>query len=288
MTRRVTILALLAFCGYAQEAKTLDSPEWSKPFPAFQIVGNLYYVGTYDLACYLIVTPAGDMLINTGSIGSAPLIRKNIESLGFRLTDVKLLLTTQGHWDHMGGMAEIKRLSGARMAVLEQDVAVVESGGKDDFRWGQDPGAWYDPVKVEQHLHDRQVISLGGTDVTVLWHPGHTKGSASYQLTVADGGTSYRVLIVNLPSINPGVTLLKNDRYPNILNDYASTLLKQKELQPEIFLSSHAGQFALHRKYQPGDVYQPIRFVDPAGYRGAVAAMQAAFDRQVARERAAQ
>jgi metallo-beta-lactamase class B len=115
--------------------------------------------------------------------------------------------------------------------------------------------------------------------------PGHTKGAASYEFTEADGGREYRVLIANLPSINPGVTLLNNPKYPNIMNDYAYTLATLKELHPDIFLASHAGQFGLHRKYQPGDTYQPIRFVDPAGYRAALDQLDAAFHAQLERER---
>jgi metallo-beta-lactamase class B len=139
---------------------------------------------------------------------------------------------------------------------------------------------------VDETLQDGQKVGLGGMELTVHLHPGHTKGAASYEFTVRDDGRDYRVLIANLPSINPGVTLLNNPKYPNIMSDYAHTLATQKELHPEIFLASHASQFGLHRKYQPGDTYQPIRFVDPAGYRAAVDQMQAAFDAQLARERA--
>src|SRR5688572_32739135 len=97
------------------------NPQWSQPFPAFRIVGNLYYVGTYDLACYLIVTPAGNILINTGLAASTPVIKANIEALGFKLADTKILLTTQAHYDHVGAMAEIKRLTGAKMMVDAAD-----------------------------------------------------------------------------------------------------------------------------------------------------------------------
>jgi metallo-beta-lactamase class B len=282
---RVLILLSMAVSALAQQAKDIASDEWTRPFPPFRIVGNLYYVGTYDLACYLIVTPAGNILINTGLAGSAAQIRGNIETLGFRFSDTRLLLATHAHFDHVSAMAEVKRLTGARLAATEAEVTLFENGGKTDFRFGEDRTAWFQPVHVDEKLRDGQKVGLGGTELTVRLSPGHTKGAASYEFTEADGGREYRVLIANLPSINPGVTLLNNPKYPNIMNDYAYTLATLKELHPDIFLASHAGQFGLHRKYQPGDTYQPIRFVDPAGYRAALDQLDAAFHAQLERER---
>ena len=284
---RVWVL-LLAAVALGQTAKDISSDEWTRSFPPLRIAGNLYYVGTYDLACYLIVTPAGDILINTGLAGSAKQIRSNVESLGFHFTDIKLLLATHAHFDHVAAMAEVKRLTGARLAATEPEVNLFESGGKTDFRFGEDKTAWFEPVHVDEKLHDGQKVGLGGMELTVRLSPGHTKGAASYEFTVRDEGRDYRVLIANLPSINPGVTLLNNRNYPNIAPDYARTFAILKELHPEIFLASHASQFGLHRKYQPGDPYQPIRFVDPAGYRAAVDALEAAFHAQLERERTGQ
>ena len=275
----------MAVSALGQQAKDIAADEWSRPFPPFHIVGNLYYVGTYDLACYLIVTPAGNILINTGLADSAAQIRGNIETLGFHFSDTKLLLATHAHFDHVSAMAEVKRLTGARLAATEAEVTLFESGGKTDFRFGEDSSAWFQPVHVDDKLHDGQKVGLGGMELTVHLHPGHTKGAASYEFMEADGGHDYRVLIANLPSINPGVTLWTNPKYPNIMSDYAYTLASLKALKPEIFLASHASQFGLHRKYQPGDTYQPIRFVDPAGYRAALNQLQAAFDAQLERER---
>jgi len=286
MTRRFCILLSMTLCAMAQPAKDSTPAEWSQPFPPFRIVGNLYYVGTYDLACYLIVTPAGNILINTGLADSAARIRANIETLGFHFSDTKLLLATHAHYDHVAAMAGVKRLTGARLAATEPEVALFESGGKADFRFGEDRSAWFQPVHVDERLHDGQKVGLGGVELTVHLHPGHTKGAASYEFMETDGGRDYRVLIANLPSINPGVTLLNNPKYPNIMADYAHTLATLKELHLDIFLASHASQFGLHRKYRPGDAYQPIRFVDPAGYRAAVDQLQAAFDAQLERERA--
>lgn len=285
---RLWIPFLIAASAMAQSAKDASPNEWTRPFPPFRIVGNLYYVGTYDLACYLIVTPAGNILINTGLASSGAQIRSNIERLGFRFADTKLLLATHAHFDHVSAMAEVKRLTGARLAATEPEVALFESGGKSDFRFGDDKSAWFEPVHVDEKLRDRQKIGIGGMELTVILTPGHTKGAASYEFNVHDEGRDYRVLIANLPSINPGVTLMVNPKYPNIMGDYAHSFAILRELQPDIFLASHASQFGLHRKYQPGDTYQPIRFIDPAGYRAAVDSLYAAFEAQLARERKSQ
>jgi len=279
------LLLMIAASAFAQTAKDIAPDEWTRPFPPFRIVGNLYYVGTWDLACYLLVTPAGDILINTGIAGSAAQIRANVESLGFRMSDIKLLLATHAHFDHVGAMAEVKRLTGARLAATEPEVALFESGGKTDFRFGEDKTAWFEPVHVDEKLQDGQKVGMDGTELTVHLSPGHTKGAASYEFIETDEGRDYRVLIANMPSINPGVTLVKNEKYPNIGADYAHTFAILKEMHPDIFLASHAGQFELHRKYQPGDTYSPIRFIDPAGYRAAVSNLEAAFEAQLKRER---
>src|SRR5450755_3844842 len=167
MFRPPFILLILAVSAYAQLAKSLISEEWSRPFPPLRIVGNLYYVGTYDLACYLIVTPAGNILINTGLADSVAQIRANVETLGFKFSDIKLLLATHAHWDHVSAMAEVKRLTGARLAATEAEVPLFESGGKSDFRWGEDSGAWCQPVKVDEKLRDGQTVGLGGVMLTV-------------------------------------------------------------------------------------------------------------------------
>lgn len=283
---RALLPLFLAACACAQQAKIDRPDEWVRSFPPLRIAGNLYYVGTYDLACYLIVTPAGNILINTGVEGSAGQILANVETLGFKLSDTKLLLATHAHTDHVFAIAELKRLTGAKLAATEAEVALFESGGKADFRFGDDPTFWFEPVKVDEILKDGQKIGLGGTELTVRLHSGHTKGAASYEFTVKDSGRDYRVLIANLPSINPGVTLVKNAKYPNILADYARTISLQKEMQPEIFLASHAGQFGLHTKYHPGDPYDLKRFIDPKGFHAAVEQLGASYDAQVEKERA--
>ncbi len=282
---RVFLLLCLTFGLAAQPAASLAPEEWSRPFAPFRIAGNLYYIGTWDLACYLIVTPAGNIVINTGLPDSVPQIQSNIEKLGFRLADTKILTATHAHWDHVAGMAKLKSLTGAKVYATEAEAPLLESGGRTDFRWGKDSGAWFDPVKVDMRLKDGGKISLGGTELTVHLHPGHTKGAASFTFTVKDETRTWRVLLVNMGSINPGVRLTGKPSYPGIAEDYAATFRDQKRLTFDIWVASHASQFNLHRKHKPGDAYDPARFADAAGYRAEVERLEKIYLDQIARER---
>jgi metallo-beta-lactamase class B len=276
---RFLILLAATICAWAQTPES-----WTKPLPAHRIVGNVYYVGTDDLACYLITTRAGNILINTGVDSSAPMIQSSIESLGFKLQDTKILLATHAHTDHVGGMAEMKRLTGAKFLASEAEVELLEDGGASDYLFTE-ARFRFAPVKVDGKLKDGQKVSLGGTELTVYSHPGHTRGAASYGLTVAENGRSYRVLIANMGSINPGTVLIGNKKYPQIADDYARTFREQKKLECDIFLASHAGQYGLHNKWKPGQAYSPDTFVDPAGYQAAVARAEAAYLDWLAKEK---
>ena len=265
----------------------INNPNYVKPFPPVRIAANLYYVGTYDLAVYLITTSAGSILINTGVNDSAAAIRSNIEALGFKLADVKLLLATHGHWDHVAAMAEIKKLTGARMLMHEADADLLESGGGMDFRFPQGRGTIYEPIKVDQRLKDGDKVRLGDTELTVMHHPGHTKGATSFSYVLRDGGQNYNVLIVNMASINPGVQVGFMPAFPDITKAYLGTLERQKQLKPDIWVSSHAGHFNLHEKYKPGDAYDPKRFVDPEGYQAKIRQYEKLFNAQLKKEQEA-
>jgi metallo-beta-lactamase class B len=264
----------------------ISNPDYVKPFPPVRIVGNLYYVGTYDLAVYLISTREGNIIINTGVNDSVPAIRANAESLGFKLADTKLLLATHGHWDHVAAMAEIKRLTGARMLMHEDDAELLETGGGYDFRFPQGRGSIYEPVKVDQRLKDGDKVRLGDVELTAHHHPGHTKGATSFSFTTQDAGRSYNVLIINMGTINPGVNVNFMPAFPKIGEAYASTLARQKQLKPDVWVSSHAGHFDLHRKYKVGDAYDPNRFVDPAGYISKVEFYEKRYLDQLQKDRA--
>ena len=164
----------------------ITNKDWEKPFPGFKIVGNLYYVGTYDLAAYLIATNDGLILINSGAPGSYPLMKDSIEQLGFKLTDIKIITSTHGHWDHVGDLAEFQKVSKARVVMSERDAPVLESGGNLDYRRPEGRGIIYDPIKVDQRLKDGDKFRLGTTEITVINSAGPHAGLD--QLLVPDPG----------------------------------------------------------------------------------------------------
>jgi metallo-beta-lactamase class B len=276
------ILSVIVFPIKAQEVREPQSidPEWSNPFPPFRIAGNLYYVGTYDLSCYLITTSRGNILINTGLAASVSQIKNNIETLGFNFADTRILLTTQAHFDHMGAMAAIKKATGAQLMVEEKEDDVLATGGNSDYALGGH-GSTYQPVKPDRLLHNNDTIKLGSMQLVLLHHPGHTKGSCSYLFTVKDDQRSYRVLIANMPTIITDKPFASIKSYPGITRDYAYTLNVMKNLSFDIWLTSHASQFKLHEKHKPGDSYNPAAFIDQAGYDAEINELQNQFEKKL-------
>jgi metallo-beta-lactamase class B len=262
----ILVLGLLA--GQAIES-------WRRPFPPHRIAGNLYYVGTEDLACYLITTPQGHILINTGLADSTPLIRASIQKLGYRLEDVKILLTMQAHFDHVAAMREIQEISHAKVFATEADAPALEDGGKSDPYFGK--AQWFAPVKVDRRLHDGEVIGFGGTELTVMTTPGHTRGSVSYLMSVMDGGQKRSVAIVNISTVV--MPLVGNPKYPRVVDDYEQSFAKQRKLTPDIWVAGHASQYNMQEKWKTGS------FIDPEGYKRAIAESEQAFRARLAKER---
>lgn len=257
--------------------------DWSKPFPGHRVIGNLYAVGTYDLACFLITSDEGHILINTGLADSAPIIRENIESLGFRLEDVRILLTMQAHYDHAEAFAQIKKATGAELWATADDAPLLEDGGASDPHF---QGEYtFPPVPVDRVLRDGEVIELGKINLTVVESPGHTPGSATYTMTVTENGHDYRVAIANMGSMNPGLRLSKDPTYPGIAEDFAETFRRQKEMEVDVWVAAHASQYGLHDKYKPGDAYSADTFVDPEGFHRLVAHYEALYEKALAAER---
>ncbi|MCC8409396.1 subclass B3 metallo-beta-lactamase [Mucilaginibacter sp. UR6-1] len=284
LLKTTLLIALFAFTAFSASAQKVIEPkdtpaEWSKPYQPFRIAGNLYYVGTYDLASYLVVTPKGNILINTGLANSADIIKKNIATLGFKFKDIKILLTTQAHYDHLGAMAAVKKQTGAKMMVDEADAQVMADGGSSDYALGNGVST-YVPIKADRILHDKDSIILGDTKLTMLHHPGHTKGSCSFLLDVKDAVRTYRVLIANMPSIVTEKKFGEVSEYPAIEKDYAYTFDAMKKLSFDIWVSSHASQFNLHTKHKPGDTYNPAAFIDLKGYDTYLAELDVEFKKK--------
>jgi metallo-beta-lactamase class B len=276
------ILSVTATAALAQKVKEPKpwSDEWAKPYQPFRIAGNLYYVGTYDLACYLITTAQGNILINTGLAASEKQIKQNIKTLGFKFADTKILLTTQAHYDHLGAMAFIKKITGAQLMVNGKDAEVLKDGGSSDYALGG-KGSTFKPVEADRLLHDGDTITLGNMQLVMLHHPGHTKGSCSFLFTVKDEQRAYKVLIANMPTIVTDSTFEKIISYPAIAADYAYTLKAMKNISFDIWVASHASQFNMHSKHKPGDAYNPAAFIDQAGYDAAINELQKEYEEKM-------
>ncbi len=257
--------------------------EWARPFPGHRVIGNLYAVGSYDLAVFLVTSEDGHILINTGLEDSTALIRQNIESVGFRLEDVKILLTMQAHWDHTAALAEIRQLTGAEMWATAADAPVLEDGGFSDPHFGGRVS--FPPVKVDKVIEHGEVIELGSAKLTVVETPGHTAGSCSYAMRVTEGGREYAVVIANMGTINPGKRLVADPTYPGVAEDFATTFRRQKNMDVDVWVAAHGSQYGLHGKYRPGDAYDPARFVDPDGFQAAVRRLERRYLEQLETER---
>lgn len=279
-----TLLAVIAFTGCAAAQ---NDPAWTEPFPPFRIAGNLYYVGSKGLANYLITTPQGHILINSDLEANVPLIRASVEKLGFKFTDIKILLISHAHWDHDAGSAMIKQLTGAKYFVMDADVAVVESGGKSDFQYGSTAANLYPPAKVDHVLHDGDEVGLGDALLVAHLTPGHTKGCTTWTMKVKEGGQTHNVVIVGSPNVNPGYRLVGNTLYSRIAEDYERTFRVLNALPCDYFLGAHGNYFDMETKYARFKQGVTTAFIDPDGYKKYVTEREQAFRKELARQRAA-
>jgi len=300
MSHRLRNLLLLGFCGvllitlisrgrssaYPPRALPQGDPSWTEPFPAFRIAGNLYYVGSKGLANYLITTPKGHILINSDLEANVPLIQKSVEQLGFKFSDIKILLISHAHWDHNAGSALIKKLTGAKYMVMDADVDVVESGGKTDFQYGNDQSSLYPPTKVDQVLHDGDRVKWGGAELLAHLTPGHTKGCTTWTIKLNEGGKTFDAVIIGSPNVNPGYKLVGNKQYPGIAEDYEKTFRVLQALHCDYFLGAHGSYFDIETKYAKWKTGVTTAFIDPEGYKAYVAEREQTFRRELAKQNA--
>lgn len=279
--------ALVPTLCLPSEARAQGSPpEWTEPFPPFHIAGNLYYVGSKGLANYLITTPQANILINSDLEANVPLIKASIEKLGFKFSDTQILLISHAHWDHDAGSAKIKELTNAKYMVMDADVPVVESGGKADFQYNSSEFL-YPPTKVDRVLHDLVEVRLGGTTLVAHLTPGHTKGCTTWTMKVSEGGKTYDVVIVGSPNVNPGYKLVRNEKYPQIADDYEGMWRVLKALPCDIFLGAHGAYFQMEEKYKRLQAGVANPFVDPDGYKRFVADKEEEFRAELAKQQRA-
>jgi acetyl esterase/lipase len=249
--------------------------DWFEPFPAHKAAGNVYYVGSKDLASYLITTPEGHILINSGFERTVPLIRDSVESLGFKMTDVKILLASHAHSDHVAGHALLRDMTGARVLVMKGDDGVIASGGEGQYFYG---ASRWKPCKVDRVLEDGDEVKLGGVVLVAHRTPGHTRGCTTWSWKVDDGGRTLDVVVIGSPNVNPGYRLVDNKDYPEIAADFARTFEVLKSLPCDVFLGAHGGYYGMTAKYErlkKGNGLNP--FVDPEGYRSFVEQKEVAF-----------
>src|SRR2546428_10097168 len=251
-----------------------QTPDFHRGWPPLKIAGIFYWFGPADLSVYLINTPQGNILINSDFPEDLPLIKKNIEKMGFKYSDTKIILASHAHNDHDAGVGIMKKETGAKLMIMDADVASTESTGN-----GR-PGA-----KVDRVLHDGDTVELGGSKLVAHLTPGHTKGCTTWTMQVDDGGRKLNAVIIGSANVNAGTYLVGNKDYPQIAEDYMKTFKVLKSLPVDLYLGAHGGNFGLKAKYEkmkPGGLNP---FIDPAGYKAYVAAREAAFMKELERQK---
>ena len=244
--------------------------DWNKPFPAHKIVGNLYFVGSEQLGSFLITTPAGHILINSDYEETVPVIRAAVEQLGFKFTDIKILLGSHAHPDHMTGDALVKQLTGATVMAMEEDVPALNNmrpGGK--------------PHPIDKVLHDGDKVTLGDVTLTAHLTPGHTKGCTTWTFTTSENGRNYNVVVVGSLSLN-AANLGNNPAYPNIREDFVKSFKVMRSLQADVFVGSHNGFYQMTQKHARLQQGGANPYVDPAGYKALVDSSEKAFRDRIA------
>jgi metallo-beta-lactamase class B len=272
-----TLLVALAELAMAQADPT--SRSWNKPVPPFQIIGNLYYVGAVEIGSFLITTAQGHILLDGGFVETAPQIEQNIVRLGFKLADVKILLNSHAHFDHAGGLAELKRKTGAKMIASARDAELLRAGGHGDFRFGDT--LTFPPVEVDQIIGDGESVQLGGQKLIALLTPGHTKGNTTWTTKISDGPKSYDVVFAGSPTALD-YQLVGRESYPGIAADFEKTFAVLKKLPCDIFLSDHGSFFSFEQKRERlarGE--NPNPFIDPDGYKRFVDQYQKEFKQKL-------
>jgi metallo-beta-lactamase class B len=251
-----------------------------EPFPAHRVVGNVYYVGSKALASYLITTPEGHILINSSFEETVPLIRVAMESLGFKLRDVKILLASHAHSDHVAGHALMKELTGAQVFVMRGDEDVIASGGQGQYLYKD---SRWKPCAVDRVLNDGDEVKLGDATLIARRTPGHTRGCTTWTWRAAEGGKTYDVVVIGSPNVNPGFRLVNNADYPQIAEDFAQTFAVLKSLPCDVFLGAHGDYYGMLAKHERlGTGSNP--FIDSEGYRAYVDLKENAFRRTLAEQ----
>jgi metallo-beta-lactamase class B len=257
---------------------------WNEPADPVKIAGPIYFVGTKGLASYLITGSAGYILLYTAMPNSGPMIETSIRKLGFNPEEIKFILTGHAHIDHVGGHAYIKKISGARVVIMESEKDLIESGGKTDFHYGNYPEFYFEPVKADLVIRDQETIKLGDISMTALHTPGHTRGGTTWVMNVSENGKVYNVVFPDGTSINPGYRVNKDPSYPGIEMNFRNTLHTLEMLKPDIWLSSHTDFFNFAEKRKRAGREGVNAWADPEGYRLRIAGEREKFEAEINKE----
>ncbi len=253
------------------------------PFPPHKVAGNLYYVGSVEYASYLVTTPQGHILINPSFEESVPMIEAAVTKLGFQFTDVRIILTSHAHGDHIAGCALARKKTNAKVMIMSGDEDLVRSGGVGDFQY---PDSRFPACAVDRVLKDGEQVKLGTAVLTAVLTPGHTKGCTTWTLRVKEEGRELLAVIIGSPNVNPGYRLVENELYPGIADDYKKTFARLKALKADLFLGAHGAYYGLEEKY-PRLGRGPNPFLDPDGYRSYVESKEQEFLGKFAAQRKA-
>ena len=284
-------LAAVFVCGLTASGSASVNADWTTSIAPFRIADNLYYVGSRDLAAYLVTTPAGNILINANLVSSPPQIRASVEGLGFRWVDTKILLNSQAHFDHIAGAARVLRETHARDMVMEGDADVVESGGRTDFAGGTEGILRFPAARVDRVLRDGDVVELGGVRLTGHKTAGHTRGCTTWTMRVhvpgEPVGTLRDVVIVGGMAALSQYRLVdrpgRKASYPGIAEDFRQTFVRLRGLPCDVFLGAHGLYFGMLEKLGRVGTAGPSVWIDPAGYRAAVDRGEKTFEAALAR-----
>src|SRR5580765_1392074 len=225
-------------------------------FPPHKIIGNIYYVGTKTLSSFLIVTPQGNILMDSTYERNVPVIAKSVEQLGFKFSDTKILLGNHAHGDHQEGDALVKQMTGAQVMAMAEDVPALQA---------MKPGGKEHPI--DKILHDGEEVKLGGTTLVARLTPGHTRGNTTWTMRVQEGGKTYDVAIIGSFGTNPGTRLVDNPTVPAIVDEYNRTFKTARSLKVDVPLGSHPGMYNMEEKFAKLGKGGPNPFIDPAGYK---------------------
>ena len=259
---------------------------WKAPCDPFRIAGNVYYIGASGVSAFLIVTREGHVLIDTGFEETVGVIRTNMARLRFRFEDVKLLLASHAHVDHVGGHALMKELTGVKIVMSEADAALLASGGTNDIGpTASDQMMAYRPARSEGIVRDGDTVSLGGATLTCHLTPGHTRGATTWTMPVEEDGRRLNVVFFSSLTLLDGTRLRGNPKYPSLLDDYRATFAKLRALPCDIFLAPHGGMFGMADKAaRQARGERPNPFIDSASLLKAVTAAETAVNAQLAKE----